>query len=148
MTIFELLHITDYLDIKHIGYFSTMDSLKKAIQLIRKQPGFNRFPHNFFTIPREVVPPIKDPGYIYEAGISFHDREYVVEGGEILGVFGQEADAENSISLFCQNNTTITTQWLLVDSDFGRCELDKSWWTEGFDSVSIQKEEGLCNDTL
>ena len=133
MTIFELLHITDYLDNKHIGYFSTMDSVNKAIQNLRTQPGFCRFPHNFFVIPREVVPPMKEPGYIYEAGISYHDCEYDVEGGDILGVFGQEADAENIISLFCQNNKITTDQWLLVDSDSGRCELNRSWWAEGFD---------------
>lgn len=148
MTIFELLHITDYLDIKHIGYFSTMESLKKEMQCIREQPGFNRFPNNFFVIPREVILPIKDPGYIYEAGIWYHDCEYVVEGGEVLGVFGQEADAENSISLFSRNNQITTDQWLLVDSDFGRCELDKAWWVEGFDTVSTPKEEETHNDTI
>ena len=144
MTIYELLHITDYLDEKHIGYFSTIDNLKKAIEEIRKQPGFCQFPHNFFIIPREVIPPEQESKSLYSAGAFFYDDAFEVDGGADLGIFGQKADAEESLSLFTQIDENATDQWLTVDPSVGRVELDRVWWAEGFHC----REEEHCDGSV
>ena len=139
MVIYRLMHSyagteTIYGDEFALGCYSDLDIIKKTIDIYRTIEGFSQFPNGFYVF-EYTVNGESDCGneFVYVAEVYIHDEDYDFERVNCLGVFGNNADAEQCISNFQnQNEGFINSTDLVVECTAEKYKIDEMGWKEGF----------------
>lgn len=137
MIVFELTHVFQFdtdgviCAPKALGFYSSLDSARAAIDSYKAKPGFKDFPDGFVVRQRPVVGTFTD--IIFEALVYFHSVDFEEEFSVELGLFAQLQDAENAVASFRKDNEDLFHQnTLCTEAIVNTCRIDARQWDEGF----------------
>ncbi len=139
MIVYELSHIffrnegSLIASPKSLGIFDSKESMEKAIQYFKLQPGFCDNPEAFSVQRRPVVGNVKDMT-VFEAMVYYHTEDYECEFSVELGLFGDKNAAEDAVSTYCEDNVPLVNlQDLIVERIVNECVIGQKTCFEGFD---------------
>lgn len=141
MLLYELTHIfyrsdgAVILSPKGLGLYSSRESIQKAMEYYKIQPGFcdNL---DAFSVKERTVDGAYVDNIIYEVIVYLHTEDYEFEADIELGLYGDEATARNKLTQYCKDNEVLLkAKSLIAEKIINRCEIDRREWSEGF-SVS------------
>lgn len=141
MVVYELTHIFfRYADEliyspKSLGLYYSYESIRKAVQFYSTQPGFRNNQDAFSARERNVSGNIVD-NTVFEVLIYLHSEDYEFEAEIELGLYGDEATAQNKLNKYCSDNVSlINAEKIVVEKIVNKYIIEMKEWSEGF-SVS------------
>jgi len=147
MILFRLEHIEDKglyrnVELKILGYFSSLVKAKEGIQFFQDLKGFSRSPKGFII--REIALRNADHlEYLYELEQQIHDDSYDYWYEKTLGVYASFADCEKARDRFLSLNENTFSGFQLTCELYVNCiKVDEcsQFWGEGFDTTVGGKE--------
>lgn len=138
MVIIELFHLFSRVDgdpvysPKALGLFVSRKSAEEAIQYYKTQPGFCDNPDAFSVRRREVQGELFS-STVFEALIYLHSADYEFETSIELGLFLEKKDAQNAVTRYCSENTSlIHARGVAVERIVNGRLIGRREWAEGF----------------
>jgi len=121
--------------VRDLGHYSDKKICREAIKYYITRPGFCNNVNGFTITRREVVGAVKNNTF-YEAMVYVHTEDYEYEHDIRLGLFAEKYDAEETVEIFCSDNTEyLGNPHFIVEKIVNKCELDKMYLEAGFDVV-------------
>lgn len=144
--LFRVEHIEDKgiyrnVNLKNLGYFSTIDKVNCAIEHFMQLPGFSDSPNGFIIT--EVNVSQKCNQYVYELVQSIHDIDFFYHYENIIGVYTSRRKAIEAQKRFrVLNRNTFQNCTLVKELYLNSICVDEMsvFWGEGF-STSIMRKE-------
>lgn len=141
MQLYRLEHIEDKglyrnVELKRIGYFSSLSKAESAIQSFKKLKGFCNSP-NGFIIRQVFFSEDFSAEYVYELVQQIHDEDYYYWYEKELGVYASYSECEEAQKRFLSMNESTLSRCELTNELFiDRLKVDvpSSFWGEGFDT--------------
>jgi len=141
LELYRLEHIEDKglyrnVELKRIGYFSSLSKAENTIQYFKKLKGFCNSP-NGFIIRQVFFPKVFTGEYVYELVQQIHDREYDYWYEKDLGVYSSYSECEEAQKRFLSMNESLISHCELINELFIDCikiDAPSSFWSEGFDT--------------
>jgi hypothetical protein len=138
MVVYELTHIF-YRDPdglvyspKNLGLYYSYESVQQAVQYFSTQPGFCEALDAFSIRERDVFGKIID-NTVFEVLVYLHSANYEFETEVELGIYDDEATAQNKLNKYCGDNVPlVTAQDLIVEKIVNKRIIEKREWAEGF----------------
>lgn len=138
MELFKLTHMfyqhhdTVFLEPKHLGYYTSLGEVSKAIARYRQQPGFDENPKSFEIVRYNVSDLTASP--VYEALIYRYTEDFESECSTELGLYARREDAEQAIRQYRQDNPELLQACGEIETEeiVNRYELNRMEWSEGF----------------
>lgn len=138
MELFKLTHMfyqhhnTVFLEPKHLGYYTSLAEIRKAIAHYRQQPGFAENPKNFEIVRYNVSDLAASP--VYEALIYRYTEDFESECSTELGLYARREHAEQAIRQYRQDNPELLQVCGEIETEgiVNRYELNRMEWSEGF----------------
>ena len=126
-------HDTVFLEPKHLGYYTSLGEIRKAIAHYRQQPGFAENPKSFEIVRYNVSNLTTSP--VYEALIYWYTEDFESECSTELGLYARREDAEQAIRQYRQDNPELLQACGEIETEeiVNRYELNRMEWAEGFD---------------
>ena len=139
MELYRLEHIEDKglyrnVELKRIGYFSSLDKAERTIQHFKTLNGFSNSP-NGFIIRQVLLQDIAAPEYVYELEQQIHDADYYYWYEKTLGVYTSLSECEKAEKRFLSLNENSFSRFELISELFINClkvDESSSFWEEGF----------------
>ena len=138
MVVYELTHIFfRYEDEfvyspKNLGLYYSYESVKQAVQYYSTQPGFGENQDAFSVRDREVSGDIVEDT-VFEVLVYLHSENYEFETEIELGLYGDEATAQNKLNKYCRDNAPlVNAQDLISEKIVNKCIVERKGWSEGF----------------
>lgn len=138
MIVYELTHLFYYhsdelfYSPKKLGFFSSYESTKQAIQFFLTLPGFQENSDAFSVRTRYVTGNVVDNAF-FEVIIYLHTENYSFESEVELGLYSDRDSAQNELVKYCnENKSLINSGKFVVERIINNCFLEKKEWAEGF----------------
>lgn len=138
MVVFELTHLFfHYADglvysPKNLGLYYSHESVKQAVKYYSTQPGFRENQDAFSVRERNVLGSIVHDT-VFEVLVYLHTTNFEFETEIELGLYGNEATAQNKLNMYCANNTSLgNVQDLIFEKIVNKCIIERKEWSNGF----------------
>lgn len=119
-----------------IGFFTSPEVARSAVETLRQAPGFCEYPDGFFLVPRYVQTDHETLDQVYVASVfdcpRIYSEGHYTEHFAYLGFFETEEEAAHVAAHFLALNP-VEIPGLDRDCDTEKYKLDEiSAWKEGF----------------
>ncbi|MBR2634567.1 MAG: hypothetical protein IKD31_03195 [Clostridia bacterium] len=141
MELYCLEHIEDKglyrnVELKRIGYFSSLEKAESTIRYFKTLNGFCNSP-NGFIIRQVLFQDVTAMEYVYELEQQIHDTDYYYWYEKTLGIYASLSECEEAEKRFLLLNENSFSRFELISELFINClKVDEysSFWGEGFDT--------------
>ena len=139
MIIYNVVHIEDKgiyrnVDLKLIGYFSTIEKALCSIETVKNLQGFKDSPNGFIIKEMEVEYRRRSP-YVYELYQYLYDADYTYEYSKTISLYPTYQKAIAARKRFKEHNSNSFMKCKLKkEIGISRTLIDEVLWTEGFET--------------
>lgn len=133
MMVYNILHISNSVDCKGLGFYSSYSRALDAIEYYKQCLGFCDQKAGFVIVPHDVKTNLSDLQYIYETYLYIHDDMFNYEYAQLLGLWDNYEDANKMVQKFKDINAELSfdsSLELVIDVDMH--EMNTRTWEEGF----------------